>query len=156
MPKKPLRNSAKALIIRDDCVLCTLNRDLLGDFYLLPGGGQEHGETLSQAVYRECLEEIGAAVKVGNLLFVREYISANHELAAFDDNIHQIEFMFSCELLEEVDTRQSENHDAMQIGVVWVPISELEKIRFYPGSLAEKIRNLPDFSAESVYLGDTL
>jgi len=156
MPKKPLRNSAKAVIIKNNSILCTVNRDLLGDFYLLPGGGQEHGETLDKAVYRECLEEIGAAVKVGNLLFVREYISANHELAEFDDNIHQIEFMFSCELLEEVGTRQSDKNDAMQIGVLWVPVNELSQIRFYPGSLIEKINCLNDFSAVSIYLGDTL
>ncbi len=156
MPKKPLRNSAKAIIIRDNLILCTYNRDLLGDFYILPGGGQEHGETLVQAVYRECLEEIGAKIKVGNLMFVREYISANHELAEFDDGIHQIEFMFACELLEEPGTRSSENIDAMQIGVEWLPVDRLEEMRFYPKALVARIRALPAFSSTSIYLGDTL
>lgn len=156
MPKKPLRNSAKAIIISNSQILCTVNRDLLGDFYLLPGGGQEHGETLSQAVYRECLEEIGARIKVCNLMFVREYISANHELAEFDDSIHQIEFMFSCELLEKPGTRPSDNIDAMQTGVEWVSIDRLEEIRFYPRALISRIRALPEFNNASIYLGDTL
>ncbi|OGK08053.1 MAG: hypothetical protein A2W80_07780 [Candidatus Riflebacteria bacterium GWC2_50_8] len=156
MPTRPLRNSAKALIIRDGRVLCTRNCDLLGDFFLLPGGGQNHGETLKDAVARECLEEIGAGVEVGHLYFVREYISANHELAEYDDSIHQIEFMFLCRLLEEPGANSSLSHDAMQTGIEWLPIAELEKYRFYPGALVEHLKNFPPRSFAQVYLGDTL
>jgi ADP-ribose pyrophosphatase YjhB (NUDIX family) len=154
MPTRPLRNSAKALIIRDGRVLCTRNRDLLGDFFLLPGGGQNHGETLRDAVVRECREETGATVEVGHLYFVREYISANHELAEYDDSIHQIEFMFACQLLEEPEAGSS--HDAMQTGVEWLPVAELEKYRFYPGALIEPLKKFPPADFAQVYLGDTL
>ena len=156
LPSRPLRNSAKALIIRDGKILCTKNCDLLGDFYLLPGGGQDHGETLKDAVERECREEIGAAVKVGNLYFVREYISANHELAEYDDSIHQIEFMFACQLLEEPGSSCNVSHDAMQTGIVWLPVAELEKYRFYPGSLINPLKQFPPDDFAQVYLGDTL
>ncbi len=156
LPAKPLRNSAKAIIIRDGHLLCTKNRDLLGDFYLLPGGGQNHGETLKDAVLRECHEETGARIEVGNLYFVREYISANHELAEYDDSIHQIEFMFLCSLLEETGSSSAGNHDAMQTGIEWLPIAQLEKYRFYPGSLIEPLKHFPPADFASVYLGDTL
>ncbi|PKL51389.1 MAG: NUDIX hydrolase [Candidatus Riflebacteria bacterium HGW-Riflebacteria-2] len=156
MPKKPLRNSAKALIIRDDKVLCTRNRDLLGDFYLLPGGGQDHGETLKNAVMRECHEEIGARIEVGSLYFVREYISANHELAEYDNSIHQIEFMFLCRLLEEPASSGAVSQDAMQTGIEWLPIAQLEKYRFYPGSLIGPLKQFPPTDFTTVYLGDTL
>lgn len=156
MPLRPLRNSAKALIIENDRILCTRNQDLLGEFYLLPGGGQHHGETLQQAVIRECLEEIGARVEVGNLLFIREYISANHELAEYDDSIHQIEFMFACTLLEPAGTNPGSEIDAMQTGIEWLPIATLEKMRFYPGSLVPQIKHWPNLDGTRVYLGDTL
>lgn len=156
LPSRPLRNSAKALIIVGDKVLCTRNRDLLGDFYLLPGGGQNHSETLAEAVVRECLEEIGARVEVGSLYFVREYISANHELAEFDDSIHQIEFIFSCTLSEPVNSRPSTAEDAMQTGVVWLPVTELSSYRFYPGSLIGPLQSFPPENFAQVYLGDTL
>ena len=156
LPARPLRNSAKALIIDDGKVLCTRNRDLLGDFFLLPGGGQNHGETLRQAVIRECLEEIGAMVEPGNLYFVREYISANHELAEFDDSIHQIEFIFLCTLRETVNSRISTAEDAMQTGVEWLRINELTNYRFYPGSLIPQLQNFPPIDFSGVYLGDTL
>lgn len=156
MPDRPLRNSAKALIIEDNKVLCTRNRDLFGDFYLLPGGGQNHSETLKEALIRECLEEIGALVEVGNLYFIREYISANHELAELDNSIHQIEFIFACTLTEPLQSRPAHSIDAMQTGIVWLPISELENYRFYPASLIEKIKNFPPVDFAQVYLGDTL
>ncbi len=156
MPAKPLRNSAKALIIENGQVLCTCNRDLLGEFFLLPGGGQNHGETLADAVIRECLEEIGAHVEVGSLHFVREYISANHELAGYDDTIHQIEFVFACRLKEPVHTHAAVESDAMQTGVIWLPVDRLQNYRFYPGSLIGHLQNFPPADCSCVYLGDTL
>ncbi len=89
-----IRNSAKAIIIKEDKVLLTKNQDNEGYFYLFPGGGQEHGETLHQALRRECLEEVGYEVEVNELLHIREYIGKNHEYASFDFNVHQIEYYF--------------------------------------------------------------
>lgn len=91
-----IRNSAKAIIIKEDKVLVTKNQDNEGYFYLFPGGGQDHGETLHQAIRRECLEEVGYEVKVNELLHIREYIGKNYEHASFDFNVHQIEYYFLC------------------------------------------------------------
>jgi 8-oxo-dGTP diphosphatase len=44
-----IRNSAKAIIIQNGKVLLTINLGKDGYFYMFPGGGQEHGETLHQA-----------------------------------------------------------------------------------------------------------
>lgn len=41
-----IRNSAKAIIIKDGRILLTKNEDQFGTFYLLPGGGQEKGVSL--------------------------------------------------------------------------------------------------------------
>ena len=49
-------------------------RDRSGEFYLLPGGGQNHGETLKECLIRECYEELGVHVRVQKLLCTREYI----------------------------------------------------------------------------------
>lgn len=50
-----IRNSAKAVILKDSKILLTRNIDNEGVFYLFPGGGQDHGETLTEAVKRECM-----------------------------------------------------------------------------------------------------
>ena len=73
------RTSAKAIIVEHDALLTIHCRDDQGDFYYLPGGGQEIGEPVTDALKRECLEEIGCRVGPGRLLFVRDYISWNHE-----------------------------------------------------------------------------
>src|SRR5215216_3959860 len=61
---RPVRVSVKAIVTKDGRLLVTRNRDVEGDFFLLPGGGQESGETLTEALRRECLEEVGADVDV--------------------------------------------------------------------------------------------
>jgi ADP-ribose pyrophosphatase YjhB (NUDIX family) len=93
-----IRNSAKAIIIRDQKILLTKNKDSFGVFYLLPGGGQEPGESIVEALKRECIEEISSEVTPIDIRYVRDYIGKNHEFADFDADVHQIEYMFVCSL----------------------------------------------------------
>ena len=86
-----VRISAKAIVVRHGCVLLVRNHDAEGEWYCLPGGGQAHGETLADALQRECLEEIGCHVVVGRLLFVRDYIAVHHEFVEQDSGAHQVE-----------------------------------------------------------------
>ena len=64
-----IRTSAKAIIVQGDCLLLVRYRDENGDWYILPGGGQKHGEPLAEALQRECQEEIGTTVQMGELKF---------------------------------------------------------------------------------------
>jgi ADP-ribose pyrophosphatase YjhB (NUDIX family) len=149
-----IRNSAKAVILREGRVLLTRNRDPGGDFYLFPGGGQEFGEVLKDAVFRECVEEIGAEVIVGDLLHVREYIGKNHEFAEWDAGAHQVEFYFECRLKEPTaNLSQGTNPDADQTGVEWVELERLEQIRLYPKAMGEIVRNKSGVE-RGRYLGD--
>jgi ADP-ribose pyrophosphatase YjhB (NUDIX family) len=88
------RNSAKALIIEDNRLLAIQHAGVSGQYHALPGGGQRPFETLTDALKRECIEELGVHVDVGDLLFIREYIGKNHEFAEKDGDAHQIEFYF--------------------------------------------------------------
>lgn len=130
----------------------TKNKDDFGFFYLFPGGGQEHGEELKDAVQRECLEEIGEKVVVSSLVYVREYIGKNHEFAAWDSDVHQIEFYFQCSLESNDSTFvNATNPDKDQVGVEWIHIKYLEEIRLYPKALSKIIKNN---ELEFRYLGD--
>ncbi|MCD4760549.1 NUDIX domain-containing protein [bacterium] len=57
------------------------------DYYKLPGGGQEEGETLEQALIRECQEEIGCNVeigqKIGSILEYRDKFDMEHITRCF-------------------------------------------------------------------------
>jgi 8-oxo-dGTP pyrophosphatase MutT (NUDIX family) len=62
------RIAVAALIFDEERVLLALRRDI--DWWNLPGGGMEIGETLEEAVCREVLEETGLVVEVGQLVGV--------------------------------------------------------------------------------------
>ena len=136
-----IRNSAKAIIIRDGCLLLVRNRDEEGDWHTLPGGGQDHGETLREALQRECQEEIGVRVQIGELLLIREYIGRNHEFAEHDAEAHQVEFMFECRIEASSTPATGKTPDARQTGVAWVPLTELQRCRLYPKVLCQLLKN---------------
>jgi 8-oxo-dGTP diphosphatase len=147
------RNSCKALVQKDGRVLLTVNRDHLGDFYLLPGGGQKFGETLSEALEREVLEETGWQVRTGRLVLSRDYIGANHEFAEYEGDVHQIELMFTAEPIAEVEYQQIQ--DPWQTGIEWVPLERLGELRIYPSILNRILPQILSGRYEGpIYLGD--
>jgi len=149
-----IRNSAKAIIIKDDEILLTCNKNESGTFYLLPGGGQRHGESLTEALVRECLEEIGVRVSVGDLLLVRDYISVHHEFASEDADAHQVEFMFRCRI-PAGEVHVGKTPDEWQTGVEWVSVSKLDDLPLYPAAIKESLQRITrGEQAEACYLGD--
>ena len=150
--KLSIRNSAKAIVIREGKLLVIKNRDAEGDWYILPGGGQHHNETLHQALQRECYEEIGVGVTVGPLRFIREYIGKNHEFIE-DSRVHQVEFMFLCQIEPDYSPVMGRTPDAYQTGFSWLPVAELEQYRVYPSALCSVLKP-QEITTAPVYLGD--
>lgn len=148
----PFRNSAKAVIIKDSQLLTVKCRDRLGLYYLLPGGGQEQGETLHETLTREVKEEAGVDIKIGELKFIREYIGKNHEFAEHDSGTHQVEFMFLCEIRGDCEPKNGPVPDEGQLGVEWIELDKLMEYRFYPKALRERLMDLDN--QDEVYLGD--
>lgn len=72
MAKRP-RTGAYALIVRDDAVLLVQQtRGPFTGYWNLPGGAIDFGELMAEALVRECHEELGAPVAIGELLTVVE------------------------------------------------------------------------------------
>ena len=148
-----VRNSGKAIVILERRLLVIKHRDSEGDWYSLPGGGQEPGETVTDALQRECLEELGVGVDVGPLRYIREYIGANHEFSREDADSHQVDFVFECRLLADPAHARPSSPDPRQVGIAWLPLATLETSRLYPKELARLLLNGIDPMA-TVYLGD--
>jgi ADP-ribose pyrophosphatase YjhB (NUDIX family) len=55
------------------------------DYWCLPGGGLDEGETLIAGVEREMIEETGVAPVIGTLLYVQQFV---HE------DVDYLEFFF--------------------------------------------------------------
>ncbi len=154
MPRPRVRNSCKAIIVRDGKLLVQINQE--GDvdpWMILPGGGQHHGETILEAVKRECLEEINVEVAVVALRYMREYIGANHEFAATDGHRHQVEFLFECTIPDDAEPSEGSKPDSGQIGLAWIPLDELHEHPFYPRVLIPHIQRV-EREDRMVYLGD--
>ncbi|NLN46089.1 MAG: NUDIX domain-containing protein [Clostridiaceae bacterium] len=140
-----IRNSAKALIIKDGKMLAVKLEDEDGVFFIMPGGGQETEELLPQAVCREVMEEIGIRVAVHDLVFVVEGV---HGEAS-----HRVDLVFLCDFLGEIHGAVLHG-DTNQIGFDWLSVSELNTAPLYPSKLRRQIMNLHEGKPYKVYLGN--
>ena len=148
-----IRNSAKAVIVKDEKLLAIKIQENNSTYYTLPGGGQEHGENLHQALERECMEEIGAKVEIGELIFVREYIGKNHEFSARHAHAQQTEFMFLCSVHQDSFDNGSKP-DTGQSGTEWIPIKELLNFKLYPQAMRPQLISYFNGGKAPIYLGD--
>jgi 8-oxo-dGTP diphosphatase len=139
------RVSAKAVIVRDRRLLAIRKRDADGDYFVLPGGGQHERESLHDALGRECREELGTSIEIGELLFARDYIARNHEFAAVDD-AHALELMFACRVPDDYEPHDGDAIDDGQLGVAWI---DPATARIYPAALRAALAN-----GTRGYLGD--
>ena len=130
--ERKIRNSAKALIIKDGKMLATKIKDKDDVFYIMPGGGQESGETLEEAVRREVEEEFGLIVEPKSLEFVIEGVTG--------ESFHRVDLVFLCEYIKEIPNAEITG-DYNQIGFGWLPIENLMNEPLYPSRLRKQIMN---------------
>ena len=128
-------------------------RDERGFFHVLPGGGQQHGETLEQTVIRECREELGAEIQPLRLCYLREYIGANHDFSPRHRKFHKIEAVFVAELRSELSLDAATETDRRQVGIRWLPLASLREARFLPAALIPAIE-AGETTFSNPYLGD--
>lgn len=140
-----IRNSAKALIIRDHHLLCIKISDGKESWYILPGGGQEAEELLPEAACREVAEELGIEVAVKDLAFVIE--------GRMGEAFHRVDLVFLCDYIRQLPNAQLHG-DTMQTGYDWLDIRVLNTLPLYPSRLRRPIMNLAQGKPYPVYLGN--
>ncbi len=141
---RTIRTSAKALVIKDRCMLAIKLHDQDGDFYIMPGGGQQAGELLPAAVEREVAEETGIAVEAGDVVFVIE--------GAEGEPQHRVDIVFLCNYIGLVDADR--HPDSNQIGHEWLEIKTLNHTPLYPSKLRRPIMDLFAGKKTAAYLGN--
>lgn len=93
------RVAVSALIFNEGKVLLAHRRDI--DWWNLPGGGMEEGETVDEALCREVLEETGLEVEIGQLVGVYSKPLKQEVVLAFRCQVlngspHETEEMREC------------------------------------------------------------
>ncbi|AZN40958.1 NUDIX domain-containing protein [Paenibacillus albus] len=131
----------QAVIFQGNSVLTIKKIDDDGEVcHILPGGKQEFGETMEQALRREVFEEVGIQVEVHELLFLREFISANHINAEENGELHIVSPIFLCRMHpDDVIPQTPPNPDPDQIGVEWIDLNGLSSLKFYPQELVPRL-----------------
>ena len=104
---------AAGIALRDGKVL--VQRSMADDFWALPGGRVEHGETSTETLIREMMEELGREAVIDRLLFVCETIFAYE-----GRHYHEIGFYHLMTLPEDFGTAEGICHRHFE------PDSELE------------------------------
>ncbi|MEY4274090.1 MAG: hypothetical protein RL638_1038 [Bacteroidota bacterium] len=91
--------------------------------YNLPGGNPDPGELLSETISRECMEELGIDVEVGQMLLMGQVSGTENR----DDVLH---ILFEGELIGGIPELQVGETNAQE--VLWLPINQLSQVTMYP------------------------
>lgn len=143
--ERKIRNSAKALIIKDGKMLASKINDNDDIFYIMPGGGQDTDELLPDTVKRECEEELGIEVEPKSLKFIVEGLRG--------ESFHRVDFVFLCDYIGEIENAKIYK-DKNQIGFEWLSIENLMNEPLYPSKLRSQIIRLFNNEKTHVYLGN--
>lgn len=91
------------------------------NYYALPGGHLEYGETILECIEREIIEELGIKPEIGRLLYIHDYIDEN-------DGVQSVEFFF-----EIVNSKNYKNIDGIErthaheiVELLWIKPEENE------------------------------
>jgi ADP-ribose pyrophosphatase YjhB (NUDIX family) len=146
-----IRNAVRAVIVRDEAVLMQKKwEERRGIWYTLPGGGQEVHETLTEALQRECEEEIGTTVEVDGLLCVADFFKPRQTEPP--TTRHLIEFLFACTVPDEYQPGSGYHPDKHQVEVVWLPFAQFTQVSLFPKSLEDDLQLLFEGN-KPLYLG---
>lgn len=105
------RIGCRGIVMKDSGIL--LVHELKNDFFMIPGGGQEEGETLEECCVRELQEETGYVVKVcqeGAYLQLNEYY----------EEYKYISYYYICEIIGTASTNLTELEAERNLVAEWV------------------------------------
>lgn len=138
-----IRSTAKAIIIQNEKII--LNRCFdknNGEYYSLPGGGQNKYETLHDAVIRECLEETGYKVIPTAFVALCEEICEDQNFREkYPEYMHKMYHIFRCDVSGDPPVSPTEK-DSMQLSTEWIDISQLKTIKLLPKVVEDNIDKL--------------
>ncbi len=120
-----------------------VHRNIIDDFWSLPGGRCEFLEISKDTLLREIKEEIGVDVNIVRpLYFVENFFNFNekdyHEISIF----YLMEFPPDSKFVFENDTFYGKELD---LTFKWVDISQLEELRLYPLFLRKSLKDIKPY-----------
>lgn len=132
-----MKKRVRAVIMQNNSVLLIHRVKADREYWVFPGGGLEETDTSPQdGLKRECLEELGVRVEVGDL-FIEETHDSSQE--------KQTELFYRCRIIGgEIGTGTGPEfaRDSKQSGTYepqWIPISDLANKNVQPPAVRDKV-----------------
>ena len=140
------RVGCRGIVVENDKML--ISHELNSEFYLIPGGGIEDGETLEECCVREVLEETG--YKVAPL---RHFLTINE----YYEEYKYVSHYFVCKVVGRGEVRLTDAETERGLVPEWVDVGTLlsiyEKHNDYDGINEEKRGSyLREYKALTEYL----
>ena len=137
------------ILIHNEHLLC--QADSIEDFWFLPGGRAEFGETASVTLVREMQEELGVAMKIERLLYIVENFFTDP-----NDSWHELGLYFLMTAPTDSYLNQS-LESIMRVDEVghhlhfdWLPIAQLETLPLLPPFFQTALKEIPEHTVHSV------
>src|SRR4030042_310951 len=128
---------AAAIIVKDDQILLMHRVKKGKEYWVLPGGGVEEGETPEETVLREIKEETSLSVRLVKLLY------HDLDISNTDGNYYLCQYIKGIPHLDPNSSEQKANdrQNGNWHEIVWVDINKLHKLLLYPIEIRDKLIN---------------
>jgi 8-oxo-dGTP pyrophosphatase MutT (NUDIX family) len=115
-----IKKAARAVIVDDDNLIALIDvRE--GEYYKIPGGGIEDGESEEVAVKREALEEAGCRIEILKRIGEQQFTDDNPE---YGETIHHSVCFLAQKIGEQNDTNFDDWERSNNMKLIWVSFSE--------------------------------
>lgn len=137
-----LRVRVAGILIAGDGVLLIAHKKNDDVYWLLPGGGVDYGESLSEALVREFMEELNIKITVSDLAFISDSIDPAGDR-------HVVNICFICEHAggEYLLGTEGRLHDFR-----FFSREELSEIKIFP-PMNDELVSVIDSGAKGKYIG---
>lgn len=132
-----------AVVVRDGRVLLARHHKGGEDYWVLPGGAVEPGETLAEALRRELREEAGLVVEPADVLFLNDGYRPEAETVA----------VYFAARAEEASLRPPAAGEPVLREVRWFAPEELDQVDLRPDIKEELLEYLTTGTVRRRYLG---
>lgn len=127
MKRKEIEVIVRAIIVHDKKIL--LARPRGEDYYFLPGGHVEFGESLGKTLGRELKEEVGATVKNSKFLGIVE-----NRFLDGTRKVHELDLVYRA-TLHKYNVRTREAH----LSFHWLSVSALKDKKILPVQMKKEL-----------------